>query len=595
MSEHVHAPLKPPPAPAVSLKRAPVGILQRKCGCGGSRSSAGECEDCKKKKMSLQRFSTGYAGTFAAPAIVHDVLRSPGQPLDAATRTFFEPRFGHDFSKVRVHTDAKAAESARAVNALAYTVGRNVVFGAGQYSPSATQTRSLLAHELTHVLQQGEAELPSGAPELTVTAPDGPGETEASHMASRSFQGGAANAPQAKESSGAALTVGAAATTPVQLARTWNDCGDSKDCPPRQPGELARAATAPLEVGTITSPEVGEIVSHFNVGSSSPRGLAGNPTWKAFVATIIAEDSRWEILGFADCAGGSGINTRLRRERAEAVLNALPPAARAKIDRAVGAPSSDCVAQNYVEWDRALNRSVVFRRTAQTIHFPPENISATKPACACGPDLTSQVAAAIASIGSTFAAWSSDKKDDACDALDSYRPIGVTHPLTPVGAIAWDIVELHNHGWVHNIYPPTCASEPAPLSCGNPYNFSIQIGPNCFYSGSVNYVIFGKMCKLCADYYLGIPLINEGYARFTRSAMRSLIAQYKGPGIISPASPNYGPSLAWAEAGYDDWPSGGTPPSGDCPCSPLCPTPYTGPSFHVNWYPNQYYTGGGGR
>src|SRR6185369_18043496 len=68
---------------------------------------------------------------------------------------FFEPRFVHDFSRVRVHTDARAAESARAVNALAYTVGRDVVFGDGQYAPGTSGGRHTLAHELTHVLQQG--------------------------------------------------------------------------------------------------------------------------------------------------------------------------------------------------------------------------------------------------------------------------------------------------------------------------------------------------------------------------------------------------------------------------------------------------------
>lgn len=79
---------------------------------------------------------------------------SYGRPLPKAARSFFEARFGHDFSQVRVYTDAKAAASARAVNALAYTVGRNVVFGAGQYQPTSTTGQRLLAHELTHVVQQ---------------------------------------------------------------------------------------------------------------------------------------------------------------------------------------------------------------------------------------------------------------------------------------------------------------------------------------------------------------------------------------------------------------------------------------------------------
>jgi hypothetical protein len=84
-------------------------------------------------------------------------LRSPGQPLDADTRTFMEPRFGHDFSAVRVHNDIMAAESARAVESLAYTVGSDVVFGTGQYTPGTPHGDYLLAHELTHVIQQENA------------------------------------------------------------------------------------------------------------------------------------------------------------------------------------------------------------------------------------------------------------------------------------------------------------------------------------------------------------------------------------------------------------------------------------------------------
>jgi outer membrane protein OmpA-like peptidoglycan-associated protein len=85
---------------------------------------------------------------------VHEVLGSSGQSLDPASRAYFEPRFGHDFGQVRVHTDTRAEESAQAVDALAYTVGRNVVFGTGQYAPHTTAGRKLLAHELTHVVQQ---------------------------------------------------------------------------------------------------------------------------------------------------------------------------------------------------------------------------------------------------------------------------------------------------------------------------------------------------------------------------------------------------------------------------------------------------------
>jgi hypothetical protein len=105
-------------------------------------------------QLQTKSADAGGSGGIAAPPIVHDVLRSSGQPLDAATRAFMEPRFRHDFSKVRVHADARAAESARAVNALAYTVGPNIVFGAGRYTPATPDGSRLIAHELTHVRQQ---------------------------------------------------------------------------------------------------------------------------------------------------------------------------------------------------------------------------------------------------------------------------------------------------------------------------------------------------------------------------------------------------------------------------------------------------------
>jgi hypothetical protein len=73
--------------------------------------------------------------------------------LPDAVRSFFEPRFGQDFSKVRVHTDSRAARSARDLNARAFTLGRDIVMGAGQYSPGTSEGKRLLAHELTHVIQ----------------------------------------------------------------------------------------------------------------------------------------------------------------------------------------------------------------------------------------------------------------------------------------------------------------------------------------------------------------------------------------------------------------------------------------------------------
>jgi len=136
---------------------------QRRPGCGCS----GECPKCQAEQRGQSHRPVQTKGVRAddatrteASPIVHDVLRTPGHLLHRAIRTSIERRFGHDFRHVRVHTDAGAAKSAREVNALAYTVGRDIVFGAGQYAPQTPAGRRLLAHELTHVVQQGQATAP---------------------------------------------------------------------------------------------------------------------------------------------------------------------------------------------------------------------------------------------------------------------------------------------------------------------------------------------------------------------------------------------------------------------------------------------------
>lgn len=129
--------------------------LQRACACGGRCPMCQtEKHDQEHERSQTKLAGSSVAGQTALPSIVHEVLSSPGQPLDPVTRAFMEPCFGQDFSQVRVYTDAKAAESAQAVNALAYTVRRSVVFGSGQYAPGTMTGKRLLAHELTHIVQQ---------------------------------------------------------------------------------------------------------------------------------------------------------------------------------------------------------------------------------------------------------------------------------------------------------------------------------------------------------------------------------------------------------------------------------------------------------
>ena len=173
-------------------------LLQRKCACGTPTASlTGECAECKSRKrvqtklaigasndpleqeadrladqvlansavsgapLHIQRFTAQPSvAAGMAPASVDRVLASPGRPLDVALRKDMEQRFGHDFSRVRVHFGTAAEQSAREVSAQAYTSGSHVVFAAGRYAPNTHEGRRLLAHELAHVVQQG----PSAAP-----------------------------------------------------------------------------------------------------------------------------------------------------------------------------------------------------------------------------------------------------------------------------------------------------------------------------------------------------------------------------------------------------------------------------------------------
>lgn len=145
------------PDAELSIAAAPLHISRKCAGC--EEHEGHKCQSCEEEargqQKGLQMKPAGHAGPAPeAPPIVEEVLRDPGQPLDVATRAFFELRFGHDFSGVRIHTDENAAESARAVGARAYTVGPHIAFAASSFAPSTDHGRRLVAHELAHVVQQ---------------------------------------------------------------------------------------------------------------------------------------------------------------------------------------------------------------------------------------------------------------------------------------------------------------------------------------------------------------------------------------------------------------------------------------------------------
>lgn len=152
---------EPTPTADVHPMHAAADVAQRVCE---------KCEDEAK----LQRKAEGASspGSMMAPQGHADLPPSSGQPLDGRTRAFMEPRFGDDFGLVRVHTDAWAAASARAMNALAYTVGHDIVFGAGSFAPGTAAGRRLLAHELAHVRQQAPAGTVQRQPAATAPLQD---------------------------------------------------------------------------------------------------------------------------------------------------------------------------------------------------------------------------------------------------------------------------------------------------------------------------------------------------------------------------------------------------------------------------------------
>lgn len=154
-----------------------------------------KCDHCEEEEKLQRKSPPGESAADRAPNIVHEVLNTPGQPLDRDLRSFMEPRFGRDFSDVRIHSDAKSVASTSAVKALAYTVGRDIVMDTSKYHPATNAGRQLLAHELTHVVQQQNG---GNARQLAAASPgtgpkiapeDSPSEREADETAHRVLAG----------------------------------------------------------------------------------------------------------------------------------------------------------------------------------------------------------------------------------------------------------------------------------------------------------------------------------------------------------------------------------------------------------------------
>ena len=290
------------PGRGVSAAVATGGGLQRKCECGGT------CSKCRSE------------GT----AHVHDVLSLPGEPVHRGTRDLMQSQTGFDFSGVRVHADSKANESAGAVDALAYTVGKHVVFAQSQYQPATPGGQRLLAHELVHVMQQD-----------------------------RAVEGGGSAVLQRQAVGPPTLTIG-----PV--------------CVLYEPGEEAKSHTAvgilavavapalvfqalyPTEMFTGIAPDT-LVVADFGVNESELH--SSTKTALRAAAAGLDRSAYWEIVGYSDCVGKED-QSDLRLKRAIAVNRELKMS-----DISIGpAPQGEFLAEGASREGRALNRSVIIRK-----------------------------------------------------------------------------------------------------------------------------------------------------------------------------------------------------------------------------------------
>lgn len=306
-----------------------------------------KCDDDLEKKSvaPVQRKEQ----TGEVPAVTSSVtaniqsMRGGGRELTASTRAFFEPRFGADFSSVRVHTDERANETAKSIGAKAFTHGRDIAFASGQYSPGSSEGQHLLAHELTHVVQQSGLRDP------------------------RSIQ--------RQPASGTGGTMSSPSV--VQYQRGESEASH------REPGHLDP------DVERLAPDKL--LVADFGVDWRHVKGSTkADPTLRAWLNAWERDDTyRLSIVGYSDSVGGEELNTGLRQARASNIEALLGPSAKSRVTFRGMAGLGNYVTGNGTPAARARNRGVVIQ-FHQEFTFPPLTIE-VKPQH-CGPDSTQWLA-----------------------------------------------------------------------------------------------------------------------------------------------------------------------------------------------------------
>jgi len=307
-----------------SVGAAPIAV-QRKCSA---------CEEEQKNTIQTKRATSERAHETTDPEAAVRAARHGGTSLPTELRSFFEARFSYDFSGVRVHADGDAASAAHALQARAYTLGRDIVFGAGEYAPATAEGKRLVAHELAHVIQQGATaarrqERNSAAEGVAAGGGDTP---MVAHVAQR----GAARQLIQRQTTG---------------------------CPTRPPDEPARSRTAGGILSTdVVRPSTSTLaIQDFPVNEATlPSGATADPVFQRFMSMAAGDPSTAiAVKGYTDCVGAAAENLSLRDRRAQAVIAAMPAALQSHPRFSwPTSPTSDFRDTNATAEGRARNRAV---------------------------------------------------------------------------------------------------------------------------------------------------------------------------------------------------------------------------------------------
>lgn len=299
---------------AERVMRMPEPKPRPTCVCGGG---CPRCRMDEHRRVQTKHIDPTGSGHTVAPPIVEEALANGGGSLPDGLRADMEQRFGHDFGRVRVHTHARAAESAAAVGARAYTVGPDVAFAAGQYAPDTDAGRRLIAHELAHVLQQGAARAPNGRAGIAGIAVgdvDGSLEREAETAARR------ATGDTGPSIASASLSAGVRRVARAPMLQRDNGPGGKKEEIPIERVPYGQKAPAPTGE---TEPEEGEAEKRPKLTLASAARPTCDPTGLSRKDYLAQPHTSTDDFGLTRFAGTVSMALATRKVKGGVMLEPL--------------------------------------------------------------------------------------------------------------------------------------------------------------------------------------------------------------------------------------------------------------------------------